>query len=147
MKERFLKIIILSGIALSCPLLYAKCQFQMKGVDLYFETGTPYKVSLSIKKACSNNTVNKRKLTNIVLRIHKDIKHSLEYKFDEGYWLPGNSKFVLKKADTFKKGCLKGVKKVQIDLNNYFINSTNGLYLNFKNKKTLKINCAELALL
>ena len=117
----------------------------MKGLDLYFENGSTLKVSLAIKEACSNNSVNKRKLSNIQLRIHDKKNPPMVFECDEWYLLPGNSKFVLKRKEAFKAGCFKGTKKIQVDLTQNYLNSIDGLYLNLENKQTLKIECSELA--
>ena len=47
------------------------------------------------------------------------------FEFDEGYWLPGNSKFVLKRKEAFKAGCFKGTKKIQVDLTQNYLKMRN----------------------
>lgn len=145
MKNIFFKIIFTFGTVLNCPFLYADCQFHMGGIDLFYTNDNYCKVSFSIKDACSNNSVNKRKIKDIQLRIYNNNKFT-KYQFEEGYWLPGNSKFVLKRKMPFEDGCFKGSRKIQVDLSQNYLNSIDGLYLNLKSKKTLKIICPELSM-
>ncbi len=128
----------------SCPFAFSSCNLDMREVKYYFNNQSIYKVNINMAKVCSSNVIYKRKISNIEMNIYKNNKKLLSYTFDNGLWMPSQSKFFLKTKETLKSGCFKGTKALTLNLDSNIINSTKGHYFNLSSGKYLNINCSEL---
>ncbi len=102
-------------------------------------------MNLQIANVCSTNAVYKRKIEKIKLSIYKSNKKIATFNFNDGLWMPSQSKFFLRRELAFTNGCLKGSKAITLNLAKNFLNSTDGLYFNLNSGNKIKINCPELS--
>lgn len=135
------KLIILLGAVLYRPCVIANCKFKIQNVQYYHIHETPYKISLEIENVCSTDSLNKRDIKNIKMHLHEGNKLIKTFMFEEGSWWPGRPRFFLKNKIAFNKGCLRGVRSLNLHLEDGFINSLQGIYFNLNSGKSLKFNC------
>lgn len=139
-----LKCICLWGIFYS-PLIFSACDLEMKNVSYFHQGKTQYKVSIKISQACAQDSFSKRTIQNVELSIHNQTKKISTIKYDEGFWMPGQKRFLLKRKEAIPEGCLKGNKTLQLNLKKNFFNSLEGLYLNLENGYSSGFKCKEMS--
>lgn len=130
---------------ISCPLTFATtCDFKMTKLKFYYQGNAKYKVNLNIREACSVNAIYKRSVRDIELNIYSHHKKLITMFFDDGFWMPSQSKFLLKTKRPFTKGCFIDSDSIMINLKSNVINSFKGHYFNLNSGQKLKVNCQSL---
>lgn len=144
MKKIWYYSIIIIGVTICCPLSIASCEFNIKNIQYYHQSLTPYKINLNITDVCSSNIKKKRIIRNIEMNIYKDAKKISTLLFNQGLWMPSQKKFFLKFDKHKKSNCFKNASSLTINLKSNIINSTIGHFFNLENGNSLKIYCNEL---
>lgn len=135
------KILIIILAAFGCQVSFADCKLNMKGVQFFSKSDSPFQIKLQIKQACSNQVKSRREIFHTKLELYKDSKLIATSNFKKGSWSPNQSKFILKSASSNSGSCLNHLSHLAIDLKKGHLTSLDGLYLNLKSGKSYKYNC------
>ncbi len=100
---------------------------------------------MKIDKACSKNSVYKRELTGVSMKLYFEDTLVDELYFRDGLWQPEENFFRLKNGLGKNTNCFDKTKSLNIDLKNGTINSLSGNYLNLASGMSVNGRCKELS--
>lgn len=116
----------------------------MSNIQYFYEDDSLFKISMNIKEVCSANAIYKRSIKDIEMIIFSKNKKLISIHFDEGFWMPSQSKFFLRSNKTMVEGCFGGTNSLTVNLKTNVVNSIKGHYLNLESGKKHKMNCNSL---
>lgn len=135
-----IKSLIFLGLLVSRQVFCAPCDFRVTNAKI-FSTQKNYKIKISFKQACSKNSFYKRSLVSPKFELFKEDKLLTSLQFAKGYWLESSQKYHLVELTSAAPKCPK-MGNITLDLENDFITSLSGNYLNLKKETLAKWPCA-----